>query len=181
MGETVLFNRSNHKPKKGDFTVAFRLNVTIDHAQLELMNEFQLHERLAAGSGDLGRHGICRVLLKNQAHFLWIVLVPEVPENVTELHHLSEDDYRAVMFSIRAFSAFVEASFAVDKINVASIGNQVRQLHIHVVGRKMNDIAWPGVVWACSEKLAYEPAEWTRRQHLIREFINKNQPIYGYC
>lgn len=160
---------------------AFRLNVTPRRALLTIMNEFQLHERLAAGSADLGRHGICRVLLKNQAHFLWIVLVPEVPETITELHHLSEDDYRAVTFSMRAFSAFVEQSFAVDKINVASIGNQVRQLHIHVVGRRQDDIAWPGVVWACSEKLPYEPAEWTRRQNLIREFITKNQPIHGYC
>jgi len=166
---------------KGDVSVAFRLNVAIVHAQLELMNEFQLHERLAAGSADLGRHGISRVLLKNQAHFLWIVLVPEVSETITELHHLSEDDYRAVMFSIRAFSAFVEENFAVDKINVASIGNKVRQLHIHVVGRRQDDIAWPGVVWACSEKLPYEPAEWTRRQNLIREFMAKNQPTYGYC
>ena len=181
MGESVLWNASNHQPRRGNVAVAFRLNVVIDHAQLEVMNEFQLNERLAAGSVDLGRHGICRVLLKNQAHFLWIVLVPEVPETITELHHLSEDDYRAVMFSIRAFSAFVEASFAVDKINVASIGNQVRQLHIHVVGRKQDDIAWPGVVWACSEKLHYESAEWTRRQNLIREFIAKNQPTSGYC
>ena len=160
---------------------AFRLNVTPRRALLAIMNEFQMHERLAAGSADLGRHGICRVLLKNQAHFLWIVLVPEVPETITELHHLSEDDYRAVTFSMRAFSAFVEENFAVDKINVASIGNQVRQLHIHVVGRRQDDIAWPGAVWACSEKLPYEPAEWTRRQNLIREFITKNQPIHGYC
>lgn len=166
---------------KRDVAQAFRLNVTPPRALLAIMNEFHLHERLAAGSADLGRHGICRVLLKNQAHFLWIVLVPEVAKTITELHHLSEDDYRAVTFSMRAFSAFVEENFAVDKINVASIGNQVRQLHIHVVGRKQDDIAWPGVVWACSEKLPYEPAEWARRQNLIREFIAKNQPTYGYC
>ena len=160
---------------------AFSLIATRARALMGFMKEFRLHDRLAAGSADLGRHGICRVLLKNQAHFLWIVLVPEVPETITELHHLSEDDYRAVTFSIRAFSAFVEESFAVDKINVASIGNQVRQLHIHVVGRKQDDIAWPGVVWACSEKLPYAPAEWTRRQTLIRKFLTKNQPTYGYC
>ena len=103
---------------KRDVAQAFRLNVTPPRALLAIMNEFHLHERLAAGSADLGRHGICRVLLKNQAHFLWIVLVPEVAKTITELHHLSEDDYRAVTFSMRAFSAFVEENFAVDKINI---------------------------------------------------------------
>ena len=111
------------------------------------------------------------MLLKNQAHFLWLVLVPEVPSNVTELHHLSEAEYAAVTKSIRAFSAFVEANFPVDKINVAAIGNQVRQLHIHVVGRREDDVAWPGVVWACSEKRAYEPAEWARLQGVIGAFV----------
>ena len=133
------------------------------------MNDFILHERLAAGSADLGRHGICRVLLKNHAHFLWIVLVPEVPASVVELHHLSEAEYVSVTQSIRVFSALVEENFPVDKINVASIGNQVNQLHIHVVGRRKDDIAWPGVVWACSEKLSYEADEWTRRQEIIRQ------------
>jgi diadenosine tetraphosphate (Ap4A) HIT family hydrolase len=139
------------------------------HSKLAEMNEFILHERLAAGSADLGRHGICRVLLKNQAHFLWIVLVPEVPASVVELHHLSEAEYTSVAQSIRTFSALVEENFPVDKINVASIGNQVNQLHIHVVGRRKDDIAWPGVVWACTEKLAYDPAEWLRRQEVIRQ------------
>ena len=135
------------------------------------MSNFQLHERLAAGSADLGTHGICRVLLKNNAHFLWIVLVPEVPETITELHHLSEAEFTSVAQSIRAFSAFVEQSFPVDKINVGCIGNQVRQLHIHIVGRRTDDPAWPGVVWAFNEKRPHEAGEWERRQQCIREFL----------
>ena len=41
-------------------------------------------------------------------------------------------------------------------MNWASIGNQLRQMHIHVVGRWENDVVWPGVVWSCSEKSPYE-------------------------
>lgn len=136
------------------------------------MTEFTLHERLAAGSADLGTHGICRVLLKNNAHFLWLLLVPEVAESVTELHHLTEEQYASVTSSIRTISAFVEQNFPVDKLNVAAIGNQVSQLHIHIVGRRKDDVAWPGVVWACSEKQAYETTSWQQLQETLRPLLS---------
>jgi len=34
-----------------------------------------------------------------------------------------------------------------DKINIGMLGNVVSQLHIHVVLRKIDDVAWPGPVW----------------------------------
>jgi diadenosine tetraphosphate (Ap4A) HIT family hydrolase len=40
-------------------------------------------------------------------------------------------------------------------LNVASIGNQVRQMHIHLVGRSPEDPAWPGTVWAFDGKQPY--------------------------
>ena len=43
-----------------------------------------------------------------------------------------------------------QAHFAIDKINVASIGNVVSQLHIHVIGRRRDDAYWPDVVWGRS-------------------------------
>ena len=136
------------------------------------MTEFKIHERLAAGSADLGTHGICRVILKNNAHFLWLLLVPEVAESVTELHHLSEEQYASVTSSIRTISAFVEQNFPVDKLNVAAIGNQVSQLHIHIVGRRKDDVAWPGVVWACSEKQAYDTTAWEQLQETLRPLLS---------
>ena len=33
------------------------------------------------------------------------------------------------------------------KINVAALGNMVPQLHIHIVGRFKEDMAWPGPIW----------------------------------
>jgi len=120
---------------------------------------FQLHERLARGSVDLGVHGICRVLLKDQAHYPWVLLVPEVSVDVTELHQLTAEQYVSVCESIRVFSRGMAEWPGVEKVNVAAIGNQVSQLHIHVVGRHSGDIAWPGVVWACAEKKTYSAEE----------------------
>ena len=45
----------------------------------------------------------------------------------------------------------------VDKINTASLGNMVAQLHVHIIGRRHGDPAWPGPVWGRGEALPYEP------------------------
>jgi diadenosine tetraphosphate (Ap4A) HIT family hydrolase len=139
-----------------------------------LSMSFVLHERLARGSFDLGVHGICRVLLKNQAHFPWILLVPEVDAAVMDLHHLSAEQYDAVCRSMRIFSAGMARWPDVEKINVAAIGNQVPQLHIHIVGRHSGDIAWPGVVWSCAEKQAYTAEEVEAHLQRIRGWMESN-------
>ncbi|MFM2220702.1 MAG: hypothetical protein RLZZ553_450 [Verrucomicrobiota bacterium] len=140
----------------------------------ELHMSFVLHERLARGSFDLGVHGICRVLLKDQAHFPWILLVPEVDAAVTELHHLSPEQYDAVSRSMRVFSRGMADWPGVQKINIAAIGNQVPQLHIHIVGRHPGDIAWPGVVWSCPEKQAYAADDVEAHHERIRGWMKSN-------
>ncbi len=120
---------------------------------------FQLNERLAAGGFDFGTLEKCRVLLKDNATFPWFILVPEVDESITELHQLDAADYASVMFTVRQISEFVDSHFKADKVNVAAIGNIVKQLHIHVVARFETDPAWPGVIWGCKEKRNYSKEE----------------------
>lgn len=107
-----------------------------------------LHPRLAAGSHPLGTADGCLVLLKDNACFPWLLVVPEVPEGVEDLHQLSGTQFVRVMAVVRRVSEFVSGYFQPDKLNVACIGNQVRQMHIHIVGRSAGDAAWPGTVWA---------------------------------
>ncbi len=120
---------------------------------------FVLHPRLEAGTTELGRLLDCRVLLKHNALFPWMILVPEVEEGVEDLHQLAEERYAEVTQAIRKVSQFVSACFSPDKLNVACIGNQVRQMHIHIVGRSPGDPAWPGVVWSHDGKAAYTPEQ----------------------
>lgn len=117
---------------------------------------FELHPRLAGGGTEVGRLGGCRILLKDQALFPWVLVVPEV-EGIEDLHELPAAQYGEVMAVVRRVSEFVSTYFQPEKLNVASIGNQVRQLHVHVVGRSVDDAAWPGTVWAHKEKMAYAP------------------------
>ena len=120
------------------------------------MAEFVLNPRFEAGCFEIVRRSSCRILLKNEANFPWIIIVPEVSEEIEELHELSEEMFDKVTAVIRSASAFVDRHFSPDKINVGCIGNKLRQLHIHVVGRFENDPAWPGVVWAFDGKKKYD-------------------------
>lgn len=119
------------------------------------MQKFSLHPRLAVAGFEIGNIAGCRLLLKNNALFPWMILVPEVPENIEDLHQLEPAHYWEVMAAVRRVSEFVSTHFQPSKLNVACIGNQVRQMHIHIVGRNPEDPAWPGTVWACDEKEAY--------------------------
>lgn len=120
---------------------------------------FTLHPRLAASGLDLGRIGGCRLLLKNNALFPWFLLVPEVADGIEDLHQLEPARYTEVMEAVRQVSGFVADHFRPEKLNVACIGNQVRQMHVHIVGRSSGDPAWPGTVWAFDGKQAYSEQE----------------------
>jgi diadenosine tetraphosphate (Ap4A) HIT family hydrolase len=131
---------------------------------------FEIHPRLASGGFEIGRLGGCRLLLKNNALFPWLLLVPEV-EGVEDLHQLSPEQYEEVMLAMRRVSEFVAGYFHPEKLNVACIGNQVRQMHIHIVGRSSDDPAWPGTVWACEGKRDYTEEEIEKIRSAARGFL----------
>lgn len=118
---------------------------------------FQVHPRILAGGFFLTRHSACQIFLKDNALFPWVIIVPEVAAELEDLHQLEEERFREVMSVVRLVSKFMEGHFAPSKLNVACIGNQVRQMHLHVVARSESDPAWPGVVWSHGEKVKYEP------------------------
>ncbi|MBC7980955.1 MAG: HIT family protein [Armatimonadetes bacterium] len=121
--------------------------------------DFRLHERLAAGGFEITRMHGCRILLKNETNFPWLMIVPEVSVEIQDLHQLDEENFAEVMKALRMVSRFVMDYFQPEKLNVACIGNIVRQMHIHVVGRSSTDPAWPGVVWAFEGKSKYRAGE----------------------
>jgi diadenosine tetraphosphate (Ap4A) HIT family hydrolase len=61
------------------------------------------------------------------------------------------------MEEIRRASAFIGGCEGVAKVNVGALGNEVPQLHIHVVGRWPGDPAWPGPIWGVTGKVLYAP------------------------
>lgn len=115
---------------------------------------FTLHPRLAEDCISLGRFELCRLLLMNDSHYPWFILVPEQPE-LTEIYQLSQAD----QIALTAESSFLAKSLAdlyqADKMNIAAIGNLVPQLHIHHIVRYRSDAAWPGPVWGKFDRIPY--------------------------
>ena len=109
------------------------------------MDSFELDARLASDCLVLGEMDMSLVLLMNNSLLPWFILVPKTTE--TEMIDLPRSEQVRVLEEINLLSAFVKNHFAVSKLNIATIGNIVPQLHIHVVGRAPNDCCWPKVVW----------------------------------
>ncbi len=124
------------------------------------MSEFILDSRLQTDCHKLGQIDNSLLLLMDNSLVPWLILVPMVQE--TELHELERDTQLQVLDQINILSAFLKAEFPVEKLNVAAIGNIVRQLHIHIVGRSEQDFCWPNVVWGASERQAYPKERVTR-------------------
>ncbi len=122
-----------------------------------MKSDFVLDPRLAADCHVLGRMDNTLLLLMNNALVPWFILVPQV--EVTEFHELEQATQLQLLEQINLISAHLKHELAVDKVNVAAIGNIVRQLHIHVVGRREGDYCWPGVVWGAEGRKPYAESE----------------------
>ncbi len=132
---------------------------------------FEIHPRLASGGSEIGQLGGCRLLLKNNALFPWFILIPEV-EDIEDLHQLPPDRYIEVMLVQRQVCEFVTSHFHPEKLNIGCIGNQVRQMHIQIIGRSPDDPAWPGTVWAFDGKQAYSSEEAEKIREAARVFLD---------
>ncbi len=119
-------------------------------------DSFLLHERLAMDCEEVLDWPLCRVLLARDANYPWLILVPR-RLGLRDFHNLAGDDLAQASREIVWASETLETLFQADKLNVAALGNQVPQLHIHVIARFHDDEAWPGPIWGVAPALAYEP------------------------
>lgn len=119
---------------------------------------FQLHPRLKQDSIKIGHLGLSQLLLINDSHYPWFVLVPE-RSDITEIYQLSTSDQQQLQHDSSLLSETLAHIFKADKMNIAAIGNLVPQLHIHHIVRYKNDIAWPAPVWG-----KYDAEPYTEKQ-----------------
>lgn len=134
------------------------------------MQTFTLHERLKNDTFEVTDLKLCRVLLMNDESFPWLILVPMRP-GVTEIHVLSKEDRALLIEEMAAASRAVTRAFNPDKMNIGALGNLVPQLHIHVVGRKKTDRAWPGPVWGSGGGKTYSSEGLQQTLSLVRSAI----------
>ncbi len=118
---------------------------------------FELHPRLRADTWPLGESPDSLLLLMNNALVPWLILVPKT--RVLELHHLESDRRRRIRDETDLVCDFLERELRPDKLNVATIGNLVPQLHIHLICRYRQDVYWPTPVWGHQERRDYQAEE----------------------
>ncbi len=107
---------------------------------------FVLDPRLEQDTLPIGDFSLCRLLLMNDATYPWFILVPR-REEVSELFQLGSADQHQLWSETTTLAEIIKDTFGADKMNVASLGNVVSQLHIHVIARRRSDAAWPAPVW----------------------------------
>ncbi len=120
--------------------------------------KFTLHPQLTQDSITLGYFSLCRLLLINDQHYPWTVLVPQVT-NIREIYELSSEDQIQLIQESSHLGQNLNHLFQADKINIAAIGNLVPQLHIHHVVRYEHDPAWPAPIWGKLPAIAYSEEE----------------------
>ena len=122
-----------------------------------MLEAFTLDPRLAADSMQVTRLGLSDLRLMNDARFAWLLLIPR-RAGMAEIIDMEKPDRARLFEEIVAVMGALKAATQCDKLNVAALGNQVRQLHVHVIGRFTNDATWPGPVWGTGAAVAYDEA-----------------------
>jgi len=120
--------------------------------------KFALDPRLASDTFEIGDLGLSRALLMNDARYPWIILAPR-RQGAVEISDLTSADRAALIEEVARACTIVRALPDVEKVNVGALGNIVRQLHIHIVGRNARDLAWPGPVWGAGRSRPYQASE----------------------
>ena len=131
---------------------------------------FDIHEKLAADCERIGDLPLCTVLLMRDHRFPWTILVPRI-DGLRDFHDLPRDQALALFDEIDAVSRVLVSAFEAEKINVAALGNQVPQLHVHVIGRYASDAAWPGPVWSAGAVAEADAAVVGQRAAVLRRAL----------
>lgn len=117
------------------------------------MLNFQLHPRLEQDCFTVGQFALSQLLMMNDCQYPWFILVPRRAD-ITEIYRLAEADRQMLLAESCLLAEKLEEIYRPDKLNVATIGNLVPQLHMHHVARYRSDKAWPAPIWG---KLPAQP------------------------
>lgn len=134
-------------------------------------SRYELHPQLADDSIPVTEWPLCEVRLMDDANHPWLILIPRVPEAV-ELIELDANQRTQLSAEIDRAARALKAVFKPDKLNVAALGNLVPQLHVHVIARFHNDIAWPRPVWGAANARPYAPEELVERVRALRAALD---------
>lgn len=124
------------------------------------MTDFLLDPRLATDSAFIADGPLSQMRLMDDTRYPWLVLVPRV-NGVSEWLELDGGQQRLLLAEINRAGQLIRSQPGVEKLNIGALGNIVRQLHVHLVGRHDGDAAWPGPVWGHGSAVRHAPDQLT--------------------
>ena len=86
------------------------------------------------------KNDLFKVLLVDDGGYVRVV----TNKHIKEITDLAEDEAIRIFKAVMAIEGVMRDFIKPDKVNIASFGNQVPHLHIHIIPRFKNDPAWPG-------------------------------------
>lgn len=129
---------------------------------------FTLDTRLDQDTWLIGDLPLCRLLLSNDSNYPWFILVPR-REGISELFQLDDDDQKLMWSETTTLARVLKELFGAHKMNVATLGNVVSQMHMHVIVRYRTDAAWPAPVWGKLPAKPYVEAQVSDMRSKLKE------------
>ena len=128
---------------------------------------------------------LCSSLNENiiyQDNFLRVILVDDIPgyirvitqKHIKEFSELSDEEAINLMLTVKKIEKVLIDELNPEKVNIASLGNMVPHLHIHIIPRFKNDPWWPGAVF-CEKKrdFKYPAVNFEKLKQKIKEKLEK--------
>lgn len=131
---------------------------------------FELDHRLEGDSRPVVQLGLCDLRLRDDSRWPWLILVPQRP-GAEEIHDLTPLDQAVLTFETNLVSKTLKEVTSCTKINCGTLGNVVRQLHVHIVARFEGDTGWPGPVWGHGTPVPYRRGEMRRFAEKLCEHL----------
>lgn len=132
---------------------------------------FQLHPRLQQDCIVIGSFELSLLLLMNDNHYPWFILVPQRAD-IKEIYQLRETEQQLLQAESCRLAQTLATVYQADKMNIAAIGNLVPQLHLHHVVRYQNDAAWPAPIWGKFAAVPYTDAQIAEHKQLVQTALN---------
>nr|WP_233098918.1 MULTISPECIES: HIT domain-containing protein [Pseudomonas] len=118
----------------------------------------------------IGDFPLCRLLLSNDSNYPWFILVPRI-NGISEVFQLSVIDQQKLWNETTTLAQLLSEGFGADKMNIGALGNVVSQLHVHVIVRKRDDMAWPAPVWGKHPARPYTEEQVAAIRARLRELL----------
>ena len=106
----------------------------------------KIHPKLEEDSHFIFEFPLSQLRLIPDGENHWFLLIP-MKDGMADWSDLSQNDQHQLTDEIDLVCKALKEKINPDKLNVASLGNMVPQLHIHIIARFNDDRAWPGPIW----------------------------------